>query len=120
MYASAPTPTITNGIEFKRFYLDKKAWPDDLWAEDEQVYVDNELFEDLYVRIPDKASVCIKGGYLQSKKQRGAELLTYEQYFLEWRKRQAEVVIVVSVEPERAEAVTKAILAAGGRLRPDY
>jgi hypothetical protein len=120
MFATAPAPTLTNGIEFKRFYLDKKAWPDDLWAEDELIYVDNEIFEGPYIRIPDKASVRIKGGYIQSKKQRAAELLTYEQYFLEWRKRQAEVVIVACVAPDKAEAVTKAILAAGGRLRPDF
>lgn len=106
----------TNGIEFKRFYLDEAFWPDDLWSENEKIFVDGHPHEsdELFTLIPDTATVKIVGGYLQSTTRRPVELMTYEGYFRHWQATQVAHTLVVTVPPECVEAVRAAVLEAGG------
>jgi hypothetical protein len=86
------------GKEFKSFYEDKRWWPEGVWHDEEEIYIDGVMvrcdFE--LCGAGDESLVLIKGGYVAT--DGGKNLGTLADYFRKWRHDQkvASGVIVVS------------------------
>lgn len=108
--------TKTTGVEWKRFYGDKTAWPEGTWHEDEELTVDGEAWtwDHDMMTIADGAVLTVAGGivYLNEGDTDGPSV---ETHFKRWRKAQSTVVFVCEAPRELEEAVRAAIKAAGGK-----
>lgn len=111
----------TNGAEFKRFYGDKKYWPDgsDTYHDD-IVFVVNgeELGEDQDPgKVADTDTITFEGGgvYNSQLYKEGAEP-TVDAYFRRWKKEQTTVSIVIECDISKVDAIKVAVKAAGGKV----
>ena len=90
----------TTGAEFKAFYADKIAWPEDSWHEGETITVDGEVDDDCEFDIgtvPDGAKITIEGGIV-FKDDKATDGPTMESHFRAWRKRQNTATLSVTVD----------------------
>lgn len=108
--------TKTTGVEWKRYYSDKTAWPDGCWHENEEFIVDGLewVWDKEMMAIDDAAVISISGGivYLNQDDTQGP---TVEAHFKRWRKMQNTVFFSCEAPRGCAKTVRAAILAAGGR-----
>jgi hypothetical protein len=89
----------TTGAEFKAFYADKIAWPEDAWHEGETITVDGEVDDDYdfdIEQIADAAKVTIEGGIV-FKDDKATDGPSFEAHFRAWRKRQNTATLSVTV-----------------------
>lgn len=112
--------TKTTGAEFKRFYNDKKFWPDDdggTYHDDAVLKVDGEIQEDGIDTdtLADTAAVTIEGGFVCGPSLNGREP-SLETYFKRWLKTQTTASFLVECDAKVIDAVKAAIRAAGGRV----
>lgn len=109
----------TTGAEWKRFYIDKVAWPDGAWHEDEELTIDGRMWDhdkDDLSAPPDNAAMTVAGGivFMRDGDDDGPSL---EAHFKRWRKAQSTVFFSCEAPRDRADAVKAAILAAGGKAQ---
>lgn len=107
----------TTGAEFKRFYADPLAWPEDRYHDDTVIRVNGEVAEngvDVHT-MADDAVVLIEHGYVLDAD--GREVGPLPEHFANWRKTQRTTQLVVECPLEKVEAVRAAVLAAGGVVR---
>lgn len=111
--------TKTTGAEFKRFYNDKKFWPDDgdTYHDDAVLTVDGKVQVDGVDAdtLADAAVVTIEGGFVCGPALMGEEP-SLEAYFKRWLKTQTTASFLVECDASMLDAVKAAILAAGGRV----
>lgn len=112
--------TKTTGAAFKRFYNDKKFWPNDsgdTYHDDAVLTVDGDIQEggidtdSLY----DAAVVTIEGGFVYGPALAGKEP-SLETYFKRWLKTQTTASFLVECDATEVAAVKAAIRANGGRV----
>lgn len=118
--------TKTNGAELKAFYNDDDYWqkpannsPDPIWHEELILVVNGvETTDDFSVNddLKDEDLVTIVYGTISSILD-DFSVTSFESFFKAWRKKQTTVFIAVSAPREKLEAVTAAIITAGGKIR---
>lgn len=111
----------TNGAEFKRFYNDKKYWPEqgETYHEDVVFRVNGEVLGDDSdpSDAGDADEVRIEGGVVyHSPFHKDGDEPSLESYFRRWQKEQKTATIVVECDASVLEQVTKAVRAAGGKV----
>ena len=107
----------TTGKEFKKFYYDESYWPNEVWHDDETLLVDGAEWpweQADVIEMPDTAEVQLDGGHVRELPD-GQEM-SFESYFMQWRKRQCTVRLLIEVPGEKQDAVLAAVTEAGGRL----
>lgn len=106
----------TTGAEYKRFYNDPTAWPDDSWYEDVELLVNGvELTPELgVVDIHDDAVINLSGGVVFGLPN-GTET-SVEAHFKRWRKRQTTTTFLVECDMDKVDEVKAAVKAAGGKV----
>ncbi len=104
----------TTGAEYKRFYNDPTAWPDDSWYEDETLIVNGDEWTLGVVDIPDDAVINLSGGVVFGGQPNGTET-SVEAHFKRWRKRQTTAMFLVECDLARVDEVKAAVKAAGGK-----
>lgn len=104
----------TTGAEYKRFYNDPAAWPDDSWHEDETLIVNGDEWTLGVVDIPDDAVINLSGGVVFGLPN-GTEA-SLEAYFKRWRKRQTTTTFLVECDMDKVDEVKAAVKAAGGKV----
>ncbi len=105
----------TSGVEFKTFYRDDSAWPQDAWHEDDTLIVNGDEWDKGYEQVPDNATVNLIGGVVYGLPN-GSEV-SMETHFRNWRKRQTTFRIVVEYDISKHDEIVAAVKAAGGRVR---
>lgn len=106
----------TTGLEWKKFHMDDREWPNDSWYEDEEVRVDGDILScDFdFNLIPANAIVSVSGGVFYDGNNSPMALQTK---FNRWRRKQKTTVLLVEVPKDKASAVSNAIAAAGGKVK---
>jgi hypothetical protein len=109
--------TKTTGVEWKRFYKDTLAWPENWFHEDEEISV-NGVFDDNadLASVPDDAVITVKGGIIYEG-QYDKSGNSVEGHFKKWKKMQSHVFFVVEVHKDKASDLMKIITEAGGVVR---
>lgn len=104
------------GVEFKKFMDDKTFWPEGAYYEDEEMFVNGVRLEmDLPPEnVKDSDSIAIRGGFVYLKD--GDYVSSFVTFTKRWLKQQTCSIVLVEVPKEHLEAVTNAILTAGGRI----
>lgn len=104
----------TTGEELKRFFEDKKYWPDGAWFEDDEVLIDGVHDDDIdYMTVSDNAVVKIKYGTVMFNDDK--DCVSLVGYFKKWRKEQSTTSFVVVCDRANEAAVRAAITSSGGR-----
>lgn len=108
------------GAEFKRFYNDDAWWPEadgGTWHEDVSFSVDGKEVSDGFdpSAVADSAQVSFDGGAVLGNPV-GGGTPTMDTYFKRWRKAQATRMLVIEVDVTKLDAVTAAVVAAGGKV----
>lgn len=106
----------TTGAEFKRFYNDESYWPqsDEVYHEDELLFVNGVAWEDDVNNIPDEAEVKVADGIVYGLGERSD--ISFETFFRRWLKMQKARSFLVECDVAVLDAVQAAIKAAGGRV----
>ena len=104
----------TNGSEYKRFYDDETAWPDDAWHEGELLLVNGDEWTQGVTEIPDNAIINLSGGAVYDLPNGGEPSM--ELHFSRWRKRQTTATFLVECDLAKLGDVKAAIKAAGGKV----
>jgi hypothetical protein len=113
-------PVKTTGVEWKKFYTDKKVWGDGSSHEDEQITIDGEEWDGAGIsltEVSDDSLIVLTGGFYfkdLDSYSRGGE--SFEKVFRAWKKTQGNTIVVCSCPNDKVEAVKKAILDAGGKI----
>lgn len=109
--------TRTTGAEWNKFYTDSSIWKDGTYHEDEEFTVDGAVVDDL-CEIKDQAKVTVSGGivYLDGREDYN-KAPSLEAFFKRWRKTQMTAYLNVEVDKTKLEAVMKAIITAGGKIK---
>lgn len=108
----------TTGAEFKRFYDDSAAWPDDeTYHDDATLSVNGEEQPDGIdlAKLADTDDVKIDGGVVIGPSIKGEPSL--ETHFKRWKKKQSTRLLLVECDAAAFDAVKAALQAAGGRVR---
>ena len=108
----------TTGAEFKAFYADKIAWPEDAWHEGETITVDGEVDDDYdfdIEQIADAAKVTIEGGIV-FKDDKATDGPTMESYFRAWRKRQNTATLSVTVDKAKESQLRELLKEFGAKF----
>lgn len=110
--------TNTTGIEWKRFYADKKAWPKDAYHEDELITVNGKLVDEFSfdpTKVQDSDRITLEGGmWFPDADSEDTDSL--EGHFKKWRKSQSTEVICVEVQKDKACEIRKLITKSGGKV----
>lgn len=113
----------TTGLEFKRFYLDGKYWPENghTCLDDVLLHVDGRaLSSDEDPRnIADAAVVEIHSGWVDNipaAVANGESNMSLEDYFLDWQKGQTTATLVVECPHDHLWRVILAVKEAGGTV----
>lgn len=116
--------TRTTGVEFKRFYLDSKYWPENsgIFYDDVLIVVDGHALpsEKDPRDIADNALVDIQCGWVEdipAGVADGVTGMTLSDYFLHWEKLQTTATLVVECPREHLARVVLAVKAAGGSVQ---
>ena len=104
----------TLGAEYKRFYNDPAAWPDDSWHEDETLLVNGDEWPLCVIDIPEDAVINLSGGVVLGLPN-GAET-SMESHFKRWRKRQTTTTILVECDLTKVDEIKAAVKSAGGKV----
>ena len=108
----------TTGAEFKAFYADKIAWPEDAWHEGETITVDGEVDDDYdfeIEQIADAAKVTIEGGIV-FKNDQATDGPTMESHFRAWRKRQNTATLSVTVDKAKESQLRELLKEFGAKF----
>lgn len=108
----------TSGYEFKRYYADESAWPEDgRYHDDICIDINGRLDEDGngVMNLKDDDVVVIRGGDIYTKD--GDHIEGLEQHFKKWKNAQLCQTFIVECDLEKLEEVQAAVRLAGGRMR---
>ena len=107
----------TTGAELKSFYSDETFWMKGVWHEDERITINGIVLTGAVDvdSILDADVVTIKDGYMANEKYE--KLGTFENFFKKWRKQQTMIFLSVEIPVEKVDAISQAIIAAGGKVR---
>jgi len=115
--------TQTTGLEFKRFYLDGKYWPENghTLFDDVLLLVDGRALssEQEPRDIADAALVEIHSGWVDNipaDVANGESNMSLEDYFLDWQKGQTTGTLVVECPRDHLWRVILAVKEAGGTV----
>lgn len=104
----------TTGAEFKRYYNDDQAWPDDAWHDGIEVRVDGvDLGDESVEGIGDGAKVEIVSGDVFLPEN--DDSICILKHFRKWLKNQNTAALMVECPKDKLEAVKAAIQSAGGK-----
>lgn len=109
-------PVKISGADFKKFYNDKKWWPDGIWHEEESISVngvEKDCYETDYDKILDSDLLVISGGCVLSDKR---EICSMETYIRRWKSALAERIILVKAPQKKLGDIVGAIKGAGGKV----
>ena len=116
--------TKTSGLEYKRFYLDSKYWPESsgIFYDDVLLIVNGAAFpsEKDPRDIADDSLVDIQSGWvcdIPADVIGGVTDMSLSDYFLHWQKQRTTVSLVVECPREHLERVMLAVKAAGGSVQ---
>ena len=108
----------TTGAEFKAFYADKTAWPEDAWHEGETITVDGAVDDDYdfdIEQIADAAKVTLEGGIV-FKDDQATDGPSFESHFRAWRKRQNTVTLAVTVDKAKESQLRELLKEFGAKI----
>lgn len=106
----------TNGKTWNAYYADNTAWPEGSYHDDCEISVTEngvEIFAELG-NVPNEASMVIRGGVVISADRDKPQDLC--KHFLTWLEKQTFAFGGFQVPKDRLEAVSAAIVAAGGSV----
>ncbi len=112
------TTITTTGAEFKRYYNDEAAWPEDAFHEDVLIHIDKVATGDngIYIdEIADTAEVVIECGIVMGL-ENDADMDMLD-HFEKWRRAQVFTSVIVDIDPEKRAQLEAAVLALGGVVR---
>lgn len=110
----------TSGAEFKRFYDDKKYWPDGTYHDDVVFVVNGQEATDDFdpSEVKDTDQISIDGGCVSdSPLYASKDDPTMDSYFRRWKKEQSTACFVVECSIDQLDALMVLIKEAGGRVR---
>jgi hypothetical protein len=104
-----------SGAEWKRYYDDKVAWPEEAYHDDTVILVDGKLPGDDFDlgEVADTAVLEVQNGFVIFPDGRDEDL---QDHFERWRIGQSEVFCVFRAPKNALEAIRTAIVAAGGTV----
>jgi hypothetical protein len=109
----------TAGAEWRAFWNDQTYWGE--CAVEEEVITVNgeEIAEGEFDidKVGDADLITVDGGYVFDQRLGVDKDWALQMFFSKWRKAQTTVYLAVEVHKDKADAVRKAIEAAGGKVK---
>jgi hypothetical protein len=110
----------TTGVEWKRFYNDQEYWPKGRYHDEEVIYIDGVMPEEVDLdNIPDAAVMKIEGGYVADDtvgQIKDTTINSLEGHFKKWRKKQSTESIVIEVDKSKVEELKAALKSLGAKI----
>jgi len=107
--------TTISGVDFKKFYSDKKFWPEGVWHDDSVVTVNGEHDPDANLEIvADDAIIRIESGYVMTAEDE--EISPLATYYAKWAKEQAYRTVMVEIEHAKVSQLEALVSEIGGKV----
>jgi len=105
------------GKEWKLYYNDKSAWPENAWHEDEFITVNGKEADDdtRLDRVKDEDEIILVGG-VRFENSNDTEGHSFESHFKKWRKTQSGSFVTIFIPFEKKMDVSAALKSLGIKI----